>query len=249
MPFPVLAIGGSLLGGAAATAAATFGTTMLNGLGIHPFDPIVQGIKGAIPKTKATMNEETGAITTKDGRSYSIDSDQAMEWFGMNGEKFAERKATRAKEGKAAALQGRLENQYKDNRNFARRTVEENRGIQRETIRTNADLTREGNRTTLQMAREGLESAMNLQRDSQEYNKPMQAAQILGITGNLDIAGRQQNANEKMQKWNMETDKYKYDVQYALANNVLDNQPRIDFIEALRELGGALAPSINIRRR
>ena len=241
---------GALLGGLGTTVAAMGGGAMLDGLGIHPLDSVVQGVKGFIPKDEAVMDEETGTIRMKkSGNTYGIDSDQAMEWFGMNGAKFAERKATRAKDAKAGALQGRLENQYKDNRDFARRTVEENRGIQRETIRTNADLTREGNRTTLQMAREGLESAMNLQRDSQEYNKPMQAAQILGITGNLDIAGRQQNANEKMQKWNMETDKYKYDVQHALANNVLDNQPRIDFIEALRELGGALAPSINIRRR
>jgi hypothetical protein len=247
---------GALLTGLGTTAATMGGGAMLNGLGIHPMDPLVQGIKGAIPKTKATLDPETGAITTEDGRSYGIDSPQAREWFGMDAGKFADWKDRKAKEAKA----GRIENELKQDRNetraFNRDVIRTNQGIQQATVANQrygidvtADVARTGQKSAAEVALAGLRTQLEVQANQHQFDQPMQKAQIAGITGNLDIANRQQSANEKVQNWNMAQEDYRNRVQYALASNALDNQPRSEFIAALSELAGALAPSINIRRR
>jgi hypothetical protein len=248
---------GALLTGLGTTAATMGGGAMLNGLGIHPMDPLVQGIKGAIPKTKATLDPETGAITTEDGRSYGIDSPQAREWFGMDAGKFADWKDRKAKEKKASAITAELKARDASNTAFTRSTITENQNIARGTLNNQrygmnltADVARESQKSAAQVALEGLKTQIKMQSNQHQFDQPMQQAQIAGITGNLDIANRQQSANEKVQNWNMAQEDYRNRVQYALASNALDNQPRSEFIAALSELAGALVPTnINIRRR
>jgi hypothetical protein len=248
---------GALLGGLGTTAAAWGGTALLDGLQIHPFDPIIQGIKGAIPKTEATLDEENGTITTKEGRTYGIDSPQAMDWFGLNSAKFAERKAARAKEAKLGKLERKLEQRDADATTFTHSTIKEGQNIARGTLanarhNTNvtAGVTTRGQDITRDLGVRTIQSNEDLQESQHKFDQPMQQAQIEAIRGNLRIADRNTTINERNANWNMAQQDYGNRVQYALANNALDNQQRNEFMGALANLADALVPTnINIRRR